>query len=99
MTGCHIRKLDDEKWEYPDHDKARQKCGVLKIEECIEKRRAGLLKFLMEERKELWEEAIKTEPPARNVRKVLWWKQGLVSIEDTEGRVEGGRRVREETSR
>ena len=51
MTGCHIRKLDDEKWEYPDHTELRQKCRVLKIEEYIERRRAGLLKFLMEERK------------------------------------------------
>lgn len=90
MTGDHIWKLKNDEWEYPDHNELREKCGVLRIEEYIEKRRENLRTFLTKERKSLWEEAMKIQPPARDVRKILWWKQKLVSNEDIGQEANGG---------
>ena len=84
MTRRHIWKLEEGKWEYPDHEELRKKCRLARIETEIEKRKENLRTFLTEERPELWEEAKRTKPPARDVRKVLWWEQKLVSSEDRE---------------
>ena len=62
----------------------RKKCKLARIEKYIEKRKENLRTFLTEERPALWEEAKRTKPPARDVRKVLWWEQELVSSEDRE---------------
>ena len=88
MTGRHIRKLGEGRWEYPNHEQLRKKCELLRIEEYIEKRKGNLRTFLMKERKELWEEVKKTRPPARDVKKILWWEQNLVSTEDIGGGIE-----------
>ena len=84
MTGKHIRKLEEGKWEYPDHEDLREKCKLARIEEYIEKRKENLRTFLTKERPALWEEMKRTKQPARDVRKVLWWEQELVSREDRE---------------
>ena len=68
--------------KYPDHTRLREKCGVQRIEEYVVKRRQNLRTFITEERKELWEEAKRTKPPARDVRKILWWNQEMLSSED-----------------
>ena len=44
--------------------------------------------FLMNERKELWEEVKRTRPSVRDVRLRLWWEQNLVSTEDIGGGIE-----------
>ena len=87
MTGKHIRKIGEGKWEYPDHEQLRKSCQLLRIEEYVERRKQNLRTFLTEERKELWEEVRKTRPPARDVKKILWWEQNLVS--DERGNKEG----------
>ena len=98
MTGCHIRKLGDGQWEYPDHERLREKCNVLRIEEYIEKRRDNLRRFLIQERKALRKEAQETRPPARDVRKILWGRQKMVSTEEEErGEERGGEQGRRRT--
>ena len=92
MTGKHIRKIGEGKWEYPDHEQLRKSCQLLRIEEYVERRKQNLRMFLTEERKELWEEVRKTRPPARDVKKILWWEQNLVSNE--RGNKEGGEGAR-----
>ena len=85
MTGQHIRKVGEDEWEYPDHTELREQCQLQRIEEYIEKRRENLRTFLTKERRELWEEALKTKPPARDVRKILWWGQKLVGTREELG--------------
>ena len=89
MTGKHIQKTGEGKWEYPDHEQLRKSYQLLRIEEYVEMRKQNLRTFLTEERKELWEEVRKTRPPARDIKKILWWEQNLVSNE--RGNKEGGK--------
>ena len=75
LTRSHIKKLDDGRWEYPDHEKLREKCKVQEMRTYIERRRKTLRTFLEKERPKLWEEMQNTRAPARDVKKILWWEQ------------------------
>ena len=68
----------------PRPQRIEEESKLARIEKYIEKRKENLRTFLTEERPELWEEAKRTKLPARDVRKVLWWEQELVSSEDRE---------------
>ena len=82
MTGRHIKKMEDGKWEYPNDQALQWKCGLFPIETYIERRRGTLRKYLEENRKEFLEEVEKIKAPARNANKILWWKQKYITKEE-----------------
>ena len=75
MTGQHIRKGGDDKWEYPDHGELMRKCKLFEMETYIERRRGTLRKYLEEHRETLLGEAKQTGRHSRDVHKILWWNQ------------------------
>ena len=84
MTGVHIRKTDDDEWEYPCHDELQKKCNVECISEYIKKRRGTLRNYLVGKFGEtIWNDACKTHAPAKNARKILWWNQEWISKKKT----------------
>ena len=82
MTGQHIKKLEDDKWQYPCHEDLQWKCGLFSIETYIERRRGTLHKYLDEYRVTLMKEAAKTRKPAKNANKILWWRQKYITKEE-----------------
>ena len=82
MTTTHIRKISEDRWEYPDSEALREKCKLETIETYIKRRRWTLRKYLLKNRKELLEKAEKMYVPARNVHKILLWKQECETGED-----------------
>ena len=83
MTNGHIRKRG-ERWEYPDHVELQKKCGVVSIEEYVERRRGTLWGYLNSQRKELMEEAMAAERHSRDVNKILWWNQKFITRSELE---------------
>ena len=75
MTTSHIRKIGEDSWEYPDSEKLREKCKLETIETYIERRRNTLKNYLIKNRASLLTEAETMNVPARNVHRILWWKQ------------------------
>ena len=79
MTGRHIRKLEDSKWTYPNHDILLKECSLFDIDTYIQRRRGTLRSYLEENRTELLDSAIKTRKHARDANKILWWNQPWVT--------------------
>lgn len=75
MTGCHIRKTADDRWEYPNHEALQETCGLFSIETYVQRRRGTLRKYLEENRLDLLKEAMEMTAPSKNSHKVLWWQQ------------------------
>ena len=75
MTGKHIRKKNDDSWEYPNHEDLLTECGLKEIEHYIKERRSTLGQYLREHKSELMHEANRTRTPPRNKTKILWWDQ------------------------
>ena len=84
MIGCHIRKIDEGCWEYPDHRTLYQKCRLFPIDIYLERRRGTLREYLMEYRRNLLDQAEKTGRDSRNINKILWWEQSWVPKRDME---------------
>ena len=75
MTGHHIRKKSDGGWEYPEHEVLLTKCGLESIETYIVCRRETLKSYIENNKRDLLETARRTNVPARNSSKILWWNQ------------------------
>ena len=75
LTGKHIRKHDEENWEYPNHDVLLKECGLLPLEVYIERRQGTLRTYLQEYRADLLTEADKITKHCKDVNKILWWNQ------------------------
>ena len=75
MSGQHIKKVGDNKWEYPRHEELLTKCGLEEITNYIERRRTTLRNYLQNNKRDLLHEAAQTQKPARHVTKILWWNQ------------------------
>ena len=75
MTGVHIRKRSNGRWEYPEHKDLLTKCGLEPIETYIVSRRETLRTYLENNKRDLLETAKKTQVPARHSSKILWWNQ------------------------
>ena len=82
MTGKHIRKEVNGEWTYPNHDLLEKECGLFPIRTYIKRRRGTLRKYLEEYREGLLEEAKNTTAPARNAKKILWWRQSFISKDE-----------------
>ena len=82
MTGEHIRKESSGEWKYPNHQILEQKCALFPIATYIKRRRGTLWKYFLEFRKELIEETKGATVPAKNVNKVLWWKQPYITKQE-----------------
>ena len=52
MTGKHMKKIDGEKWEYPNHKELMKICKLHPIETYIERRRGTLRKYLENNQRE-----------------------------------------------
>ena len=72
MTGKHIRKGRDDKWEYPDHEKLLKECQLFPIDIYIQRRRGTLQEYFMNYRIDLLEEAMKKNKHCHAAHKVLW---------------------------
>ena len=83
MTGRHIRKVSDNEWEYPEHEKLLKECGLVHIEEYIERRRGTLWKYLQENRGELLVETTTCAKHCRDVNKLVWWQQPYIKKGNT----------------
>ena len=81
MTGRHIKKNQDGTWSYLNHGILEQECGLFPITTYIQRRRGTLRKYLEDYRADLLESAKKTKAPAKNARKILWWRQPFISKE------------------
>ena len=81
MTGHHIQKIG-ENWEYPNHQELLKKCGLLPIDIYIQRRRETLRAYLMECRKDLMKEAMKTRTHNFDVHKILWWEQKYLNKQE-----------------
>ena len=46
MTGKHTKKINGEKWEYPNHKELMKICKLHPIDTYIERRRGTLRKYL-----------------------------------------------------
>ena len=79
MTGRHIRKENEDKWEYPEHEELKKTCKLEKIETYIQRRRGTLRKYLEEKRTEFFSEIRKVRAPSKQSNKVLWWKQPWIN--------------------
>ena len=75
MTGEHIRKVREDSWEYPDHEKLLIKCKLLSIETYIERRRGTLRDYIKSNRNELLQQAQKLWKHSRDVNKLFWCNQ------------------------
>ena len=75
MTGKHIRKKNNDSWDYPDHEDLLRKCQLQEIGHYIEKRRKTLDQYLRTHKMELMHEADQIRTPPRSMRKILWWNQ------------------------
>ena len=82
MTGKHIRKVEEGRWEYPNHQMLYRKCRLFPIDVYLERRRGTLREYLMNNRKNLLEQAINTKRNCRNIKKVLWWDQAWMPKKD-----------------
>ena len=79
MTGVHIRKCADGTWVHPDHAPLFEKCRILPIEVYIARRQSTLRDYLVQHKRELWEEVQGLTPLAQDPQKVMWWRQHCVS--------------------
>ena len=75
MTGQHIRKLGENQWNYPEHEKLLKKCGLFDIDIYITRRRGTLRKYLEETKPELLQDAEKTKKHPKDVNRIMWWNQ------------------------
>ena len=75
MTGKHIRKRENDSWEYPNHEDLLTECRLKEIGHYIEQRRNTLGQYLRTHKIELMHEANRTRTPSRNIKKNLWWNQ------------------------
>ena len=82
MTGEHIRKVTEEEWEHPDHEKLMKKCKLLSIETYIARRRGTLRKYLEEYRPNLLNDIKKVKRHSKDVHKILWWEQEYINKDE-----------------
>ena len=75
MTGKHIKKIDGEKWEYPNHEGLMKICKLHPIDTYIERRRGTLRKYLENNQREFFNSIKKVKAPSKQSNKILWWKQ------------------------
>ena len=80
MSGKHIKKVDEGKWEYPNHEELLKICKLYPIERYIERRRGTLRRYFEEHRRDLLNSVQKVTPPSQQSNKVLWWNQSLSLI-------------------
>ena len=71
MSGKHIKKVDDGKWEYPNHEELLKICKLYPIERYIERRRGTIRKYLEEHRRDLLNSVQRVTPPSQQSNKVL----------------------------
>jgi len=79
MSGKHIKKVDEDKWEYPDHEKLLEICKLHPIEKYIERRRGTLRRYFETYRKNLLDSVQKVTPPSKQSNKILWWNQPWIN--------------------
>ena len=79
MTGKHIKKENENKWTYPEHEELRKTCKLETIETYIQRRRGTLRKYLEEKRKNFFRSIQKVRAPSKQSNKILWWKQPWIS--------------------
>ena len=79
MSGKHIRKHENDEWEYPNHEDLLRKCGLVDINIYIERRRGTLRNYLEKYRKDLLDRAEKSKRHARDVNRIMWWTQPWLS--------------------
>merc|ERR1711986_52946 len=84
MTGDHIRKMGEDKWEYPDHHKLFMKCNLFPMEVYLERRRGTLWEYLNKNKKELVDRMQNLGNKNRGNKKSLWWDQKFLSKKDME---------------
>ena len=82
MTNSHIRKVDGDNWEYPDHGELELECGLFDIEKYIKKRRGALREYLENNRKDLLREAEVEARHSGDVHNFLWWGQEWIDKEE-----------------
>ena len=75
MTGKHIKKENENKWTYPEHEELRKTCKLETIETYIQRRRGKLRRYLEVKRKEFFSSIQKVKAPSKQSNKILWWKQ------------------------
>ena len=79
MSGKHIKKVDEDKWEYPDHEELLEICKLHPIEKYIERRRGTLRRYFETYRKNLLDSVQKVTPPSKQSNKILWWNQPWIN--------------------
>ena len=75
ITGRHIRKHDEDRWEYPDHQQLLKECQLFPIEVYVERRRGTLRSYFEEYTPALLESAKLVKRHCKDVHKILWWDQ------------------------
>ena len=93
MTGKHIRKVGEDKWEYPDHQKLLLKCNLFPIEIYLERRRGTLWEYLNKNKKELVERMQNLGNKNRGNKKLLWWDQKFLSKKDMKKQIYGSQKI------
>ena len=82
ITGRHIRKHDEDRWEYPEHQELLKECQLLPIEEYVERRRGTLRAYFEEVTPALLESTKLVKRHCKDVHKILWWNQKWKSKKD-----------------
>ena len=82
MTNSHIRKVDGNRWEYPNHGELEFQCGLFDMETYIKRRRGTLRKYLEEHRGDLLREAEVEARHSGDVHKILWWEQDWIEKDE-----------------
>ena len=78
MTGKHMKKIDGEKWEYPNHKELMKICKLHPINTYIERRRGTFRKYLENNRRDFFTAIKKVTAPSKQSNKILWWKQSWI---------------------
>ena len=78
MTGEHVWKIDDDKWEYPNSEELSRKCGLWDIDIYIQRRRGTLNRYFDVYRKDLLNETKRCPKHPRDANKLMWWDQNCI---------------------
>ena len=79
ISGKHIKKVNEDKWEYPNHEELLEICKLHPIERYIERRRGTLRRYFETYRKNLLDSVQKVTPPSKQSNKILWWNQPWIT--------------------
>ena len=82
MTNSHIRKLEGDRWRYPNHGELEFQCGLFDIDTYIKRRRGTLREYLEKNRVDLLRGAEVEAKHSGDAHKVLWWEQEWIEKDE-----------------